>query len=112
MILNISERPLGLIQLMLTVLVFWFLVLLVPPLPAFSDCAPELAFASWPLAHLLGSAAHSLPNNGAKTWKAANGGAKRIVRFWGGKTYHRVSPPKPVLEASESGICLVCACFL
>ena len=36
-------------------------------------------------------------------WKAANGGAKRIVRFWGGKTYHRVRPPKPVLEASESG---------
>ena len=30
----------------------------------------------------------------------------------GGKTYHRVSPPKPVLEASESGICLVCAGFL
>ena len=34
------------------------------------------------------------------------GGAKRIVRFWGprGKTYHRARPPKPVLEASESGI--------
>ena len=47
-----------------------------------------------------------------KSWKAANGGAKRIVRFWGGKTYHRVRPPKPVLEASESGICLVCAGFL
>ena len=30
----------------------------------------------------------------------------------GGKTYHRVRPPKPVLEASESGICLVCAGFL
>ena len=45
-------------------------------------------------------------------WKAANGGANRIVRFLGGKTYHRVRPPKPVLEASESGICLVCAGFL
>ena len=40
------------------------------------------------------------------------GGAKRIVRFFGGKTYHRACPPKPVLEASESGICLVCAGFL
>ena len=44
--------------------------------------------------------------------QAANGGAKRIVRFWGGKTYHRAPPPKPVLEASESGISLVCAGFL
>ena len=34
-------------------------------------------------------------------------GAKRIVRFWGWKTYHRARSPKPVLEASESGICLV-----
>ena len=34
------------------------------------------------------------------------------VRFWGGKTYHRVPPPKPVLEASESWIRLVCACCL
>ena len=40
------------------------------------------------------------------------GGAKRIVRFWEGKSYHRASPPKPVLEASESGIRLVCALFL
>ena len=40
------------------------------------------------------------------------GGAKRIVRFWGGKTYHKAPPPKPVLEASESGICMVCARFL
>ena len=40
------------------------------------------------------------------------GGAKRIVRFFGGKTYHKAPPPKPVLEASESGICLVCARFL
>ena len=30
----------------------------------------------------------------------------------GGETYHRVHNPKPVLEASESGICLVCAGFL
>ena len=39
------------------------------------------------------------------------GGAKRIVRFWGGKTYYRAHPPKLVLEASKSGIRLVCACF-
>ena len=39
--------------------------------------------------------------------------AQRIVRFWGGGgTYYRVPPPKPVLEASESGIRLVCARFL
>ena len=43
-------------------------------------------------------------------WKAANGGAKRIVRFFfGGKTYRGECPPKPVLEGSESGIGLVCA---
>ena len=41
-----------------------------------------------------------------------NGGAKRIVRFLGGKTCHRACPPKPVLEASESGIGLVCALSL
>ena len=29
----------------------------------------------------------------------------------GGETYYRVPPPKPFLEASESGICLVCAGF-
>ena len=40
------------------------------------------------------------------------GGAKRIVRFLGGKTYHKAPPPKPVLEASESGTCLVCVRFL
>ena len=46
-------------------------------------------------------------------WEFAKGGAKRIVRFWGGgETYYKVPPPKPVLEASESGICLVCARFL
>ena len=44
-------------------------------------------------------------------WKAAYGVTKRIVRFLGGKTYHRARPPKPVLEASNSGICLVCAGF-
>ena len=42
----------------------------------------------------------------------AGGGAKRIVRFWEGKTYYRARHPKPPLEASESGICLVCARFL
>ena len=33
-----------------------------------------------------------------------NGGAKRIVRFWGAKPYYRVRPPKPVLQTSKSGI--------
>ena len=34
------------------------------------------------------------------------------MRFGGGGgTYHRVGPPKPVLEASKSGICLVGASF-
>ena len=41
---------------------------------------------------------------GGKTYRAILGG--------GGKTYHKAPPPKPVLEASESGICLVCAHFL
>ena len=36
---------------------------------------------------------------GGKTYRAILGG--------GGETYHRVRPPKPVLEALESGICLV-----
>ena len=45
------------------------------------------------------------------SWEATNGGAKRIVRFFGGKMYYRAHPPKLVLEASESGIRLVCACF-
>ena len=40
------------------------------------------------------------------------GGAKRIVRLGGGgKTYCKVPPPNPVLEASESGICQVCPRF-
>ena len=55
---------------------------------------------------------HKVEHPGTMTnWKAANGGAKRIVRFWGG-TYYRVRPQKPLLEAPESGICLVCAYFL
>ena len=41
------------------------------------------------------------------------GGGKRIVRFWaGGKRTVEPPPPKPVLEASENGIRLVCARFL
>ena len=40
------------------------------------------------------------------------GGAKRIVRFFGWETYHKVPLPNPVLEASENGIRLVCARFL
>ena len=43
-----------------------------------------------------------------KNWETANVGAKRIVRFGGGK-YHRECPPKPVLEGSDSGVGLVCA---
>ena len=39
------------------------------------------------------------------------GGTYRAI-FLGGKTYHKVPPPNPVLEASESGISLVCARFL
>ena len=34
---------------------------------------------------------------GMKSWEFAKGGAKRIVRFCGGKTYHKAPPPKPVL---------------
>ena len=47
--------------------------------------------------------------------KSQMGRAKHIVRFFwggGGETYYRVPPPKPLLEASGSGICLVCARFL
>ena len=41
------------------------------------------------------------------------GGAKRIVRFWGGGNVLQSPPPiVPVLEASEKGIRLVCALFL
>ena len=31
--------------------------------------------------------------------RKGGGGAKRIVRFFGGETYHKAPPPKPVLEA-------------
>ena len=41
---------------------------------------------------------------GGKTYRAILGG--------GGETYCKVPPPNPVLEVSESGICLVCARFL
>ena len=52
-----------------------------------------------------------LPKN--SIWESGNRGGKTYrAIFGGGGTYHRVPPPKPVLEASESGICLVCACFL
>ena len=44
--------------------------------------------------------------------KRLMGGQNVSCDFGGGETYHRVRPPKPVLEASESGICLVCAGFL
>ena len=44
--------------------------------------------------------------------KGGGGGQNVSCDFGGGKTYHKAPPPKPVLEASESGICLVCARFL
>ena len=40
------------------------------------------------------------------------GGGKTDRAIGGGETYHKAPPPKPVLEASEGGICLVCARFL
>ena len=40
------------------------------------------------------------------------GGTYRAILGGGGETYHKAPPPKPVLEASENGIRLVCACFL
>ena len=50
------------------------------------------------------------------SWKFAKGGGggQNVSCDFGGggKTYHKAPPPKPVLEASESGICLVCARFL
>ena len=48
------------------------------------------------------------------SWEFAKGGGGKTYRaiLGGGKTYHKAPPPKPVLEASESGICLVCARFL
>ena len=45
-------------------------------------------------------------------WEFAKGGGKTYRAILGGETYHKAPPPKPVLEASESGICLVCARFL
>ena len=44
--------------------------------------------------------------------KRLMGGQNVSCDSGGGETYYRVRPPKPVLEASESGICLVCASFL
>ena len=40
------------------------------------------------------------------------GGKTYRFCFGGGEAYHKVPPPKPVLEASENGIRLVCARFL
>ena len=40
------------------------------------------------------------------------GGEPYRAILGGGETYHKAPPPKPVLEASESGICLVSARFL
>ena len=49
----------------------------------------------------------------AKVLGIRKGGGQNVsCDFGGGETYHKAPPPKPVLEASESGICLVCARFL
>ena len=40
------------------------------------------------------------------------GGGKTYRAILGGETYYTVPPPTALLEASESGICLVCARFL
>ena len=71
------ERLPGLIQHVLTVLVCWSQLLLMTRLPAtlgVSDCAPELAFASWSLGQLLGSAAHSSPTIRAKAGRCSTRG--------------------------------------
>ena len=39
-------------------------------------------------------------------------GGQNVSCEFGGKTYYKVPPPNPILEASESGICLVCCRFL
>ena len=41
----------------------------------------------------------------------SQGGVQNVSRDFGGggETYYRATPPKPLLEASESGIRLVCA---
>ena len=44
--------------------------------------------------------------------QTANGVGKMYHTVLGGGTYYRVYPPKPLLEASESGICQVSAHFL
>ena len=44
--------------------------------------------------------------------RAKGGGGQNVsCDFLGGKTYIECPPPKALLEASESGICLVCARF-
>ena len=46
-------------------------------------------------------------------WEIAKGGGQNVSCDFGvGGTYKRARPPKLVLEASDSGICLVCALFL
>ena len=65
-----------LVQLVLTVcFFFWGIRCCRRPLPKlrleFSDCGPELAFASWPLGHSLGSAAHNTPTACGKTGRTA-----------------------------------------
>ena len=36
-------------------------------------------------------------------WEFAKGGAKRIVRFWGGKTYHKAPPPNQFWRPQKVG---------
>ena len=44
--------------------------------------------------------------------RKGGGTYRAILVGGGGETYYKVPPPNPVLEASESGIRLVCARFL
>ena len=55
-------------------------------------------------------------SNWGTSWEIVKGGVGGNVPCdflaGGGGTYCRAPPPKPLFEASESGICLVCARFL
>ena len=73
---SIRERPPGLLQDVLTVLVFWSWILLLPRLPPSSQSLRLFPWASillyGPLGHWLGSAAHSSPITRAKTGRSAH----------------------------------------
>ena len=54
----------------------------------------------------------TVPQGHKHTLGIRKGGGKTYRAIFWGETYHKAPPPKPVLEASESGICLVCVRFL